>query len=866
LFSKHVFIFMFQKSSMYRLLGHTIILTLFTLQWSFGQQTISHKFNFRKLLESGISNPLSFCVPAKGTNIDACKSEGINVKYSTKKWHYIQASPVQIENLLESGAIQNYYLEFSIPKSLGDSSTFMHSVQHVQAGFGGLSSPYTGKGIIVGIVDEGLDWTHPDFKDSLGRTRVLRYWDHSTSGANTPQPYGYGTVWDSSSINNLSCLSTENTTAHGTTVTGKAVGNALANGSNIGMAPDANIVVVETNFNLPNWTLTIADACDYIFKVADSLNMPAVINLSLGTYLGSHDGNDPASEYIEQLLDEKNGRIVVCAAGNSGMKGKYHVHGEVDSDTSFVWFMNNPSANAALGPNHIYFDLWTDSIDANFRYGYGADLPGPYYGLRGTSIFHPATGSLNTPVFDTIYNSFGQRIATIETYTEIVNGSFHLEGYFNHIDSLNYLFRFMTTDSGSYDLWSGAWLGINDIVSNIPSSQVEPDIIHYHAPDSLQSIVSSWNCSDKVISVGNIRNRSQFINKNGVPFIPPVFSNVGQLHPTSSKGPSRQNIIKPDVSAAGEVSLGAAPLWLLTNPIYNNLIDSGGWHVINGGTSMASPVVAGIAALFLEKCDKAGYQDFKNALLSSTFSDTFTGSVPNNGYGYGKPNALDLMLGSEYSVEIVGTDSICQEGNLSLSGNNLATANWSNGQNTLQQTVTEGGEYSAVVYNLVGCKSYTDTFQVSEIEPLPMLPIFQTGNTLATLSLTNYQWTLNGVDIPGATEATIDISPPYGTYTCYCTDVNGCVSETNPYTPFFASQDEIVSLQMPIFPNPANDEIFLPIQEDIYAINIFDAAGKIVLHTEFPDLTLNIRSLSPGVYTLCMDTSKRRIVSKIIKL
>jgi hypothetical protein len=81
-----------------------------------------------------------------------------------------------------------------------------------------------------------------------------------------------------------------------------AVGNGRANNTNKGVAPDADIIVVETDFGLPNWTLTIADACDYIFKVADSLGKPAVVNLSLGTYLGSHDGKDPAAEYIDQLF------------------------------------------------------------------------------------------------------------------------------------------------------------------------------------------------------------------------------------------------------------------------------------------------------------------------------------------------------------------------------------------------------------------------------------------------------------------------------------------------------------------------------------------------------------------------------------
>src|SRR5690606_37869138 len=139
------------------------------------------------------------------------------------------------------------------------------------------------------------------------------FWDQSMADdANSPQPYGYGFVWGSTAINNLSCTSMD-TQGHGTTVTGQGSGNGLANGQNKGMAPESTIIIVKTSFSRPNWTLTVADACDYIFKVADSLGMPAVVNLSVGSYLGSHDGNDPASEMMESLLDEKPGRIIVGA-------------------------------------------------------------------------------------------------------------------------------------------------------------------------------------------------------------------------------------------------------------------------------------------------------------------------------------------------------------------------------------------------------------------------------------------------------------------------------------------------------------------------------------------------------------------------
>ena len=160
-----------------------------------------------------------------------------------------------------------------------------------------------------------------------------------------------------------------------------------------------------------------------------------------------------------------------------------------------------------------------------------------------------------------------------------------MQFYATNVDSVDYLYRFETTGTGKYDLLSGEWIGFNDMVTAPPTPLEMPAISNYIIPDSNQTIVSSWNCSEKVISVGNIRNRNSFTDLNATTTFGTFQS--GELSPNSSKGPSRHSVIKPDVIATGDWSLGAGPLWLLQNAAYNSLIDSGGWHVRNGGTSMA---------------------------------------------------------------------------------------------------------------------------------------------------------------------------------------------------------------------------------------------------------------------------------------
>ena len=715
-----------------------------------------------------------------------------------------------------SGKVNGVYQDLSIPEVMSDSAVVRHQADQVHAGFGGLDTSYTGKGVIVGIVDQGIDFNHPDFKNPDGSTRVLRYWDHTVNGSNIPAEYGFGCVWDNADIDSGICTSLETGTAHGSTVAGMAVSNASANGTNKGFAPEANVIVVETDFSLTNWSLSIAEACDYIFNVADSLGMPAVVNLSLGSYYGSHDALDPASQMIDSLLDAKEGRIVVCSAGNSGDAGPYHVGADVDLDTSFVWMIPNPSPTAIGSPNTILVEFWVDTTDADFYYSFAADTPGPNHQKRGETPYrHLLDGATTAGDFteEPIFNENGDLIAYgfLFRYLERgqIAGQFGIYGPgFSPIDSSDYLFRFQTYGSGHYDLWGGSNVTSSfvhsDFETNIPDSTLFPDIIHYNMPDSLQTIVDKWNCSDKVISVGNIKNRMGHIDLNGNTYTPPGSTLVGELSYSSSMGPNRLGVTKPDIVASGDVSLGSGPFSFLNNPSYNGNIDEGGYHVRNGGTSMASPAVAGIAALYLQKCPKTTYADFKADLIGNGDIDNFTGTIPNYAYGYGKANALQTVLAKHEPVVIDGPGGICPGGTASLgytTDMNPLIINWSNGSNASNIVTTTPGDYQVIIEDELGCISR------SPIHPVVIYadPIVNAGSDelicpnieltlIASGTAVSYDWNNNVIN----GEA---FMPESGTYIVIGTNSSGC-------TAIDSLQVEFLSV-LPVTYNEQNNSVGL---------------------------------------------------------
>jgi hypothetical protein len=530
-----------------------------------------------------------------------------------------------------------------------DTARIANNIDSAHQGISPLAQPYKGDGVIVGIIDGGLYFRHQDFRRANGNTRVLYLWDQYLSSAGSPQPYNYGSEWDSTAINAGQCNSSDPSSdqGHGTNVAGIAAGNGSSfptgplAGRYTGVAPDADMIVVNLNDTM-DFLQTVADATNYIFTKAAALGRPCVINTSVGTYYGSHDGQDLTAQAIDAMLAAQNGRVMVAAAGNAGGL-RFHISYPLSAtDSTFTWFSYNTTYH------QVYYDMWADTAQfSQGNFAMGCDSSNATFIARtryfnAVTDFNPAQG-----VTVQITDSLMQGPINLGTYTIAVtlSGSvYHIE-FFVIPTFTTDLWRLQTLGQGKFDLWdnNAAIPGTSNIVTTLPNGFSSPN---YAFPDSFKTIVSSWQCSDKVITVGNYSNRMAY-EDSAFTFIP---SNLvdGSLLANSSIGPTRDGRTKPDITATGTVTTATGDslyIALLSGSGQGYKVSLGGKHTRNGGTSMSSPIVAGTAALYLQEHPNAGYNEVKTVLERTAKIDAFTtNNIPNVAWGYGKVNCYQALL------------------------------------------------------------------------------------------------------------------------------------------------------------------------------------------------------------------------------
>ncbi len=757
------------------------------------------------------------------------------------------------------------FVEYSLsrPNALGDMMIQNNNVLPVHQGIGNLPESYKGQDVIIGLIDTGIELAHPDFQHEDGSTRVIAIWDQTqpeTFPFRVPQPYGYGQEWNAEEIDAGITGHADQATffGHGSTVSGVAVGNANATGDFIGVAPEADIIVVSSDFNALNWKSTVAESVEWIFAKAAEIGKPVVINASLGDYYGSHDALDAPALFIESMLDAAAGRAMVAAAGNSDQFPMYHLGYEIpESDTVFTWFQVNQGS--ALGVPAVFFEFWTDVADfQNAKFTIGADLMVPTYVFRGYAGWRDAASNLDQIVRDTIfYNS--SIIGIVDSWCGHRDGQYQIQMVVTQPFSTQYRWRFATTGGGHLDCWSHAPFGSSAIVSSgLPDVAVFPDIANYKMPDKSKTIVDSWTCSDKVITVGNYVNRESFLNYQGT--ITEWDVTQGTISENCSRGPTRDVRQKPDIAASGDITLSAGRIATINSMIATNSqsLAFTGMHYSNGGTSMASPVVAGVAALYFDRCPLANWADLKNALLGNALADLHTGVLPGYQFGHGKTDAFGTIASSVTPIPMAPLSyMLCAGSSLTITAPaGYSSYTWNEGTESMDLTLNEGGQYVVQATDAKGCVQESETIVVVEI-PIPPTPVIVLeGEALIASGTANaWQWYLNGNPVSGANQQ-VYTPMENGFYQVEAIGENDCSAFSDAYSFIVSSTEQPFFSETNVFPNPTAERFRITgIPEDTAIVQMMDISGRQVLSfgpfsTSGGQAEVDVSTLKSGMYVV----------------
>lgn len=593
--------------------------------------------------------------------INDLNQNGIKVNSKFKTLSTIEVPLNKFEYLLNSNFVKVIELNDEVAPTI-QKSRIEANVDTVNAGFGDING-LSGKDVIVAVIDWGFDYTHPNFWiEDYSQIRVKKAWDQYKKNVERGYrpDYGYGVVYQSQKdlYETIADTSGEHgILSHGSHTAGIAAGSGFPGALQYtkGVAHNSDLIFITRE----SGPVAFADAVDFIEKYADTVGKPFVINMSFGGHNGPHDGTSLQNQVIDEVAGK--GKIFIGSAGNNG-NDRCHLKYNLQNDTmrTFVGFSFNTA------------DYWGQSViiwgekDKNFKFrinatDYNGNLIGSteYFSTlenvtesdtiafnnTDTLIFRLSTesqSSLNgkcNAIIDVTYK--GKIYAALEVVNDVTNG----------------------TNSNEIHLWN--MIRQNRRLTNwgrlFFNKINNTNFQNYVGGDNNYTVGEPSGVGKRVISIGAF-NVSTSVNGD-------VLSN--NIASFSSRGPSADDRVKPDLAASGEFVRSSINS---TDPAYNvpgnytpgiSEFDFNGKkyrYATSSGTSMSGPMVAGTVALLLELNPNLTPEDLKFILQTSTKQDQFTGyfdrNFPNNTWGTGKLNAMDAALKTYYMLTSIEDSEI----------------------------------------------------------------------------------------------------------------------------------------------------------------------------------------------------------------
>lgn len=576
----------------------------------------------------------------------------------------------------------------------------------------GLSKQYTGKDVILGIIDTGIDFQHIAFKDASGNSRIVRA--YMLSGSNSTSLTTY------SSASQISGLTYDtNAEDHGTHTSTTAGGSSvIVNGSNVtvtndhanatygGMAPEANLVIAGLS---SLYTTSIGTAIQNICNYADQVGKPCVISLSLGSQMGPHDGTGTIASIVDQYAGDNH--IIVYAASNDGMRaapfvemgvnsgGGMYASGTSTSSKPMIVNVQRAFSNAdgnvemlsptitayartAGVPTSLKFHVVNVNTGA-IVYSSSAYTSSTTISVTGSSglaqYFKSSTSYQNqygdagsirlVRTQDTSNNKYYWQI-----YCPIMLSTSYADNDDDGVYNSNYAFCVSvyptsSTASTTIDMWEeyASWFGTD---LNLSSTS------YNYCPGNDDCSVSDNACYSKVISVGAYVTRNSVTDYAGTAHdFTSDYPNIGDHASFSSwqtQGYGPLGTPLPHINAPGaRIIAGVNHYHTASVDDYSYWSDDYiGDLVVNNsnypyaameGTSMATPCVSGIIAQWLQACVEAGKTptpDYIKEVMAATWdTDEWTNGTGSGAHGaktFGTHGKINAIKGIQY---ILGASS-----------------------------------------------------------------------------------------------------------------------------------------------------------------------------------------------------------------
>jgi subtilisin family serine protease len=486
----------------------------------------------------------------------------------------------------------------------------------------------SGKGVVVGLVDTGLALDHPDFLDENGRTRVRWLIDFTRPPAHMPggaaledalgcageRPCAVYSTSDLESVlhNDIDGDEPRDGIGHGTHVASLAASNGRSLPTRLyaGVAPDADLVVARVTDGQTGITdPVILEAVRFVFERAQELGEPAVVNLSLGSDLGAHDGSSALERALTSFIGADHpGRAIVVAAGNSGglfrgvrldYPAPFGIHTEVqvprESPTKVA--VLTPKLDAATTNGRI--TLWLTS-----RPGDALSIGVERGGRRlGPVVEQGSAAQLNRGDPDVIVlngtGATGTQPLAKNSAIVLIDGSW----------TSGETFDLVLEGHGTASLWLE---GTGDVD---PSQSLGP----LFPLAQKEGTVNVPATAPELIAVGATFNRGDWVDAEGIEVLRPsngalADSPADTISYFSSAGPNALGGMKPDIVAPGANVIGAMASDADPRQNPGSLFAGDGicgsigeclvvddLHAVASGTSMAAPLVSGVVALLLQQ-------------------------------------------------------------------------------------------------------------------------------------------------------------------------------------------------------------------------------------------------------------------------